>query len=127
MMLKLDLAGFLVLGIGRDPVGGRSSRGDGDAALALLLHPVHDRIAFMHFAYLVANAGIVKDTLRSGRLTGIDVGDDAEVADFFNGIICHGLVRIEWDEITKQDEQRLGWPRPCDGRLIVSLRRCRCC
>src|SRR5206468_9683718 len=57
---------------------GRGRR-DRDAALLLLLHPVHRRGAFMHLADLVLLAGIVKNTLGRGRLTGIDVSHDADV------------------------------------------------
>ena len=59
--------------------GGRGRR-DGDAALLLLLHPVHRRGAFMHFADLVALAGVIEDPLGRRRLAGIDVRHDAEVA-----------------------------------------------
>ena len=55
--------------------GGR----DGDAALLLLLHPVHRRGAFMHLADFMALAGVIEDALRRRRLARIDVGHDAEV------------------------------------------------
>ncbi len=59
--------------------GGRGRR-DGDAALLLLLHPVHRRGAFVHLADLVALAGVVEDPLRGRGLAGIDVRHDAEIA-----------------------------------------------
>ena len=54
-------------------------RGDGDAALLLLLHPVHGRSAVVHFADLMRLAGIIEDALGRRRLSGIDVGHDAEI------------------------------------------------
>ena len=54
-------------------------RGDGDAALLLLLHPVHRR-AVVDFADLMRLAGVVEDALGRRRLTGVDVGHDADVA-----------------------------------------------
>ena len=59
--------------------GGRGRR-DGDAALLLLLHPIHRRGAFVHLADLVALAGVIEDALGRRRLAGIDVRHDAEVA-----------------------------------------------
>jgi hypothetical protein len=46
----------------------------------LLLHPVHDGGALMDLADLVGDAGVEEDALGRGRLAGIDVGHDAEVA-----------------------------------------------
>ena len=61
------------------PEGRRRGRGDGDAALLLLLHPVHGRSAVVHFADLMRLAGIIEDALSGRRLPSIDVGHDAEV------------------------------------------------
>src|SRR5438309_11213000 len=58
--------------------GGRGGR-DGDAALLLLLHPVHHGGAFVDLADLVADPGIEKDPLRGGGLARIDVRHDADV------------------------------------------------
>ena len=63
---------------------GRSGR-DRDAALLLLLHPVHGRGAVMHFADLVVDAGVEQDAFGRGGLAGIDVGHDAEVAVTLDG------------------------------------------
>ena len=58
-----------------------SCRGrDRDAALLLLLHPVHGGRALMDLAHLVGLAGVEEDPLGSRGLAGIDVGHDAEVA-----------------------------------------------
>src|SRR5438034_1462089 len=62
------------------PEAGGGGRGDGDAALLLLHHPVHHRGALVHLADLVADAGVVEDALRGRGLAGIDVGHDADVA-----------------------------------------------
>ena len=59
--------------------GGR----DGDAALLLLHHPVHRGRALVHLADLVVDPGVEKDALGRRRLTGIDVGHDADVARVF--------------------------------------------
>ena len=58
---------------------GRSGR-DRDAALLLLLHPVHGGGAIMDLADLVALPGIEEDALGRRRLPGIDVRHDADVA-----------------------------------------------
>src|SRR5262245_32971912 len=58
--------------------GGRRRR-DGDAALLLLLHPVHDRGAFVHLTDLVGDPGVEQDPLGRRRLAGIDVRHDADV------------------------------------------------
>ena len=63
------------------PLAGGGRRSDRDAAFLLLLHPVHDGRAVVHFADLVGSAGVVKDTLGDSRLTGINVGHDADVPD----------------------------------------------
>src|SRR3546814_8710215 len=67
-----------------DPVivpeaSGRGRR-DRDAALLLLLHPIHRGGAIVDFPDLVGFAGIIKDTLGGGRLTGIDMRHDADIA-----------------------------------------------
>src|SRR3984957_19467941 len=61
------------------PEGRGRGRRDGDAALLLLLHPVHGRSAVVHFADLMRLAGIIEDALSGRRLPSIDVGHDAEV------------------------------------------------
>ncbi|MCY1172989.1 hypothetical protein D9M73_131380 [compost metagenome] len=65
------------------PLARRSSRRDRDPALLLLLHPVHRRGAFMHFADLVGLAGVIKNTLGRRRLAGVDVRHDTDVAIAF--------------------------------------------
>ena len=54
--------------------------GDRDATLALLLHPVGDRGALVHLADLVDHAGVEKNAFGGGRLAGVDMSGDADVA-----------------------------------------------
>ncbi len=73
------------------PEGGRRGGRDGDAALLLLLHPVHRRGAFMHFADLVGLAGVIEDAFGRRRLAGVDVGHDAEITVVFDRMTArHG-------------------------------------
>ena len=64
------------------PETGRRGRRDGDAALLLLLHPVHDGGAFVDLADFVRNSGVEEDPFGGRRLPGIDVGHDADVPRF---------------------------------------------
>jgi small GTP-binding protein len=59
-------------------LGGGGS--DGDTALLLLLHPVHDRGALVYLADLVRDAGVEEDSLGGSGLAGVDVRHDADVA-----------------------------------------------
>ena len=61
------------------PGRGRCGRRDRDAALLLLLHPVHDGSALVDLAHLVGPSRVVKDAFGRRRLTGIDVSHDADV------------------------------------------------
>ena len=65
--------------------GGRSRR-DRDATLLLLLHPVHRRGTFVHFADLVALAGVIEDALGGRGLAGVDMRHDTEVAVVLDGM-----------------------------------------
>src|SRR5205807_1232106 len=64
------------------PETGCGRAGYGDAALLLLLHPVHYCRALVHLANLVRDARIIKDTFSRGGLTGIDMGHDADIPKF---------------------------------------------
>src|SRR3546814_12467855 len=82
-----------------DPVivpeaSGRGRR-DRDAALLLLLHPIHRGGAIVDFPDLVGFAGIIKDTLGGGRLTGIDMRPDADIEIVLERMAAgHGLYSI---------------------------------
>src|SRR5262249_9156848 len=79
------------------PEAGGGGRGDRDATLLLLDHPVHDGGALVHFADLVADARVVEDALGGRGLAGIDVGHDADVARLIEGYgAWHGLGTREW-------------------------------
>ena len=83
------------------PLAGGSGRRDGDAALLLLLHPVHHRGAVVHLAHLVGATGVVEDPLGRGGLTGIDVSHDADIP--------HPIER---------EQPRLASYRPCWPLLV---------
>ena len=63
------------------PETGRCSRGDGDAALLLLRHPVHRGCAIVDLTNLVGNTRVKQNALCCGGLSRIDVRHDADVAD----------------------------------------------
>ena len=72
------------------PKAGRRGRGDRDAALLLLLHPIHRGGALMHFADFVGAAGVIEDPLGRRRLAGIDMRHDADIAIPLEGCLsCH--------------------------------------
>jgi hypothetical protein len=70
------------------PKGGGRGGSDCDAALLLLLHPIHDSIAFMDLTHPMRFASIIENPLCRGSLAGIYVGHDADVSgplEFING------------------------------------------
>ena len=70
---------FVVLAVHATPKAGRGRRGDGDAALLFLLHPVHGGRAIMDLADLVGYAGIEQYALCRGGFTRIDVRDYTDI------------------------------------------------
>ena len=70
----------LVLGVVVVPEGSRSSGGNRDTTLLLLLHPVHRSTTIVYFTDLVGQPCVEEDTLRRSRLTGIDVGHDTDIS-----------------------------------------------
>ena len=72
----VDVREMTFLGL---PSGGDSGRGDRDATLAFLFHPVGGGGTIMHFAHLVHHAGVEEDALRRGRLAGVNVRGDTDV------------------------------------------------
>ena len=67
------------------PVERDGRRRDGDSALALLLHVVHDRVSVVHVAQVLGEARVVEHALGGRRLAGVDVRDHADVAYFLDG------------------------------------------
>ena len=61
------------------PEGRGSSRRDRDAALLLLLHPVHRGRAVVNFTDLVVHAGVEQDALGRRRFAGIDVSANTDI------------------------------------------------
>ena len=104
------------------PERGRRGRRDGDAALLLLLHPVHRRGTFVHFADLVALAGVIQDALGGRGLAGIDMRHDTEVAVVLYGMNAgHGLfLKIRCFAVTSDSARRRGWLPPSGARLHAS-------
>ena len=62
------------------PETGGAGRGDGDASLLLLLHPIHDRRAVVHLTQRVRHTGVEEHAFRRRRLPRIHVRNDADVA-----------------------------------------------
>ena len=63
------------------PAAGDRRRDDRDAPLALLLQIVGGGVALVDVSHPVDLAGVIEDPFRGGGLAGVDVGDDADVAD----------------------------------------------
>jgi hypothetical protein len=70
-----------VFGFVAIPETGRRSAGNRNTALLFLLHPVHGRRTLVHLANFVRDTRVIKDALRGGGLTGIDVGHDADIPE----------------------------------------------
>jgi hypothetical protein len=71
----------------------RCRRGDRDAALLLLDHPIHSRGAVVHLAHLMHAPGKEEDAFRASRLAGVDVRGNADVPRAFERIFpySHGV------------------------------------
>jgi len=61
------------------PFAGGGSRRNRNAALLLLLHPIHGGSALMDFAQFMGTPRVIKDALGRGGLTGIDMCGDADI------------------------------------------------
>ncbi|MOA30469.1 hypothetical protein D3C78_1515600 [compost metagenome] len=66
------------------PLDGGVLRQDGDAALFFLLVGVHHALGFRFFA--VEGAGELQELVHQGGLAMVDVGDDGDVAEFFDHV-----------------------------------------
>ena len=62
------------------PLAGCAGRRDGDAALLLFGQIIHGGGAVMHFAHAVDFLRVEEQAFAQGGLAGVDVGDDADVA-----------------------------------------------
>ena len=62
------------------PGAGGAGRSDGDAAFLLLGHEIHGGGAVMNLAHAMDAAGKIEDALGERGLAGVDVGDDADIA-----------------------------------------------
>ena len=72
------------------PLARGRSRGDRDAPLLLLFHPVHHGRALVHLADLVRPAGVEEDALGRRGLARVDVSHDPDVAGLFERkFACH--------------------------------------
>ena len=80
------------------PVGGGGGGGDGDAPFLLLRHPVHGRCALIHAAHLADATGEVEHPLGDRGLAGVDVRDEADVADQI-GRSFYGSHTCTWGEL----------------------------
>src|SRR3989344_3249190 len=68
------------------PIASHRGRGNGNAAFALLLHPVSHGLALMHRADFVDHAGVVKDAFRDSSLAGVYMGDNAYITRYLDRI-----------------------------------------
>ena len=93
------------------PVASGSCGGDGDTTLLLLNHPVHGSAAVVNLADLVVDAGVVQNTLGSGRLASIDVGHNADISRHlkrnFSGS-SHEINLLQNRSITEMSESLVG-------------------
>ena len=83
--------------------------GDGDAALLLLLHPVHGRGALVDLADLVRDAGVVQDALGGRGLPRIDVRHDPDVSGPSYGELTSHDFRAPFQ---RADDRQMRQPRP---------------
>ena len=91
------------------PLAGGRGRRDRDAALLLLLHPVHGRGALVDLAHLVGLAGVVEDALGRRRLARIDVGHDPDVSGLFERELArHGGISSLSAVFLRRDAPRAG-------------------
>jgi hypothetical protein len=72
------------------PIAGDGGGGDGDAAFALLLHPVGHGVAVIDIADLVDEAGVKEDALGGGGLAGVNVRGNADVARALHRVLPAG-------------------------------------
>ena len=67
------------------PEAGHGRRGNRDATLLLLLHPVGRCRTVMHFTQLVGHAGIKQDALGGGGFSSVNVRGNTDISVVFKG------------------------------------------
>ena len=77
--------------VSRSPKTSGGGRSDGNAALALLFHPIHYRLAFVHLTDLVRNPCIEQNALGNRSFSSVNVSDDADIARLFDRVLSHNL------------------------------------
>ena len=81
---------FIELVIHASPKACRRRRCDRDAALLLLLHPIHGGCTIVDLTYLVRDTGVEKNAFSGSGFTGIDVGANSDIAIAVNrGFASH--------------------------------------
>src|SRR3989344_8417453 len=78
---------FVTFLVGGNPKTSGCRRSNRNAALPLLLHPLHDRIPFVHFADFMGKSGIKKNPFGNGGFAGINMGNDADIPHFFHWVL----------------------------------------
>ena len=79
------------------PVDGDGGGVDRNALGAFERVEVRGRVPAVHIAKLVLGAAEVEDALGGRRLTGVHVGDDADVSQFFKVLIVANSVFGPWE------------------------------
>ena len=82
---KVDVArGINNINLATFPVSGNSGGSNSDSPLLLLVHPVGGSAAGVAFdeVNFVFQAGAIKNCFGRGGFTRVDMGDDADIADF---------------------------------------------
>ena len=74
------------------PKTSHGGRGNGDAALAFLLHPVGHGVAVIDVADLVDQAGVKEYALGRGGFAGINVRGNADIARPFHRELALGRI-----------------------------------
>src|SRR5690606_10770079 len=69
------------------PEAGNCSRGDRDATLLLLLHPVHGRGPVVDLTHLVRDARVEQDAFTGGCLSCVNMGTETNLSDSFQACI----------------------------------------
>jgi hypothetical protein len=64
-----------------EPIRRGRRRSNGDTSLLLLDHVIHGGSALMDFAHAVDAPGVIEYSLGRGRLTGINMGNDADITN----------------------------------------------